>query len=129
MALTSTLQFQNYVLVNGNRNGPYNETLTGALVNAPNFTVSAGTTVTLDGTAFTTAKLLGFSLYSANAAVTVKFNTTGSSVNYSLTAAAVPITWSPSRGSNPLATNCTGISVVNATTLSSDMSLNVLITT
>ena len=121
MALTSTLQFQNYVLVNGNRNGPYNETLTGAFLPQDNFTVAAGTTVSISGSAFPTAKLLGYSLYTAQSNVTVKFATTGSTVSVCLDGsggAAVP--GHSAHGSNPIPTDCTGISVANATGTASE---------
>ena len=131
MAVNGSIQFQNYVLVNGTRFGPFNEILNGSNVLQPELTIPASTSYTFPGSAFATSKLLGYSLYSTPSAATVKFASTagGTTTSVALTGAATPQIWSAAHGANPLATDCVSITVVNATTTPTDISLNILLST
>lgn len=125
----ASLNIQSYDVLNGNRSGLYSETIVGANVVNPTFTIAASTTQTIAATAFPIANLLAYSLSSDDGNVTVNFNTTGSPVSLALTAGATPLRWSESQGACPISSNVTGISVSNATTSTTDLNLIILVST
>ena len=128
MAINANLAFQTYTFANGQRIGNETETLTGAVLVSPEFTIAAATTQSVQGIGFPAAALLGYELSSAQEPVTVAFQTTGSPVSISV-AAGISQRWSPAHSSNPLATACNGLKVTNATTASSDISIQLLLST